>query len=266
MKKTVFLLAVGFTILFTSCETTKEITIQQNGSGSYTSTTDMGGMLAMLKSMVPPEKMKDDKVNKTIDTTIAMDALADEMKTLSEADRAKVKKGTAGFKMNLKEDQLVARLSFPFATTSEIADIDRLASTMLTDFMKDQMDEKKSGNENPFEGMEGGIGDLGDKLGKDLPNTSVDPYYTVKSSNGVIERKLDQAKYDKMPDDEKEGRKQMGSMGGGNSTLIINLPRPVKKTTGKNITVSEDKKKVTIVSDAEDFMSTPKDLEFKIEY
>jgi hypothetical protein len=262
MKKTVFLLAVGFVIFFTSCETTKEITIQQNGSGNYTSTIDMGGVLGMIKGMVPPEKLSDDKLNKAVDTTIDMAVLADEMKGLSDADKNKVKKGTVGLKLNLKEDQLVTKLSFPFSNVNDIGDIDRLNSTVLTDFIKNQMDEKKGSKENPLAGM----GELGDKMGKDMPNVSVDEYYTIKTSSGVIERKLDQAKFDKMPEDEKEGRKQMGSMGAGSSTLVINLPKPVKKTTGKNITISEDKKKVTIVSDAEDFMTTPKDLEFKIEY
>lgn len=55
-------------------------------------------------------------------------------------------------------------------------------------------------------------------------------------------------------------------MGIGNSTLIINLPKPAKKTEGKNVKLSDDKKKVTITSSAEDFFDDAAGLEFKIEY
>jgi hypothetical protein len=51
-----------------------------------------------------------------------------------------------------------------------------------------------------------------------------------------------------------------------NTTLIYNLPRPVKKAEGKNLKVSDDKKKVTILTSVEDFFDDVSKLEFRIEY
>ncbi len=51
-----------------------------------------------------------------------------------------------------------------------------------------------------------------------------------------------------------------------NTTLIYNLPKPAKKAEGKNVKLSEDKKKVTITSSVDDFFDDVTKLEFKIEY
>ena len=46
----------------------------------------------------------------------------------------------------------------------------------------------------------------------------------------------------------------------------FNLPKPAKKAEGKNVKLSEDKKKVTITTSAEDFFEDVSKLEFRIEY
>jgi hypothetical protein len=262
MKKTVLLLAVGSILLFTSCQNTKEVTLEADGSGTYTSTADMSSMLGMAKMSIPADKMDSMNVGRAIDTTVAMDKLADMLEDLTSAERDKIRKGMLGLTLDMKEEKFITRISFPFSNVSDISDLDRLSGKIITDFIKKQMSNKDKAGEMPMGGMEG----LGDKLGEDMPNTSIDEYYVINFSNGVFERKLNSEKYNAMPEDEKEARKQMAGMGMGSNTLIVNLPKPVKKTEGKNITVSEDKKKVTIESSAEDFMDIPKDLEFKIEY
>jgi hypothetical protein len=50
------------------------------------------------------------------------------------------------------------------------------------------------------------------------------------------------------------------------STMIINLPRPAEKAEGKNLKLSEDKLKVTVLSSLDDFFDNPESLEFKIKY
>ena len=49
-------------------------------------------------------------------------------------------------------------------------------------------------------------------------------------------------------------------------TCIINLPKPAEKVEGKNVTLSDDKKKVTIKADLDDLFNDPEKLEFKIKY
>ena len=50
------------------------------------------------------------------------------------------------------------------------------------------------------------------------------------------------------------------------ANYIINLPRPASKVEGKGITLSEDKKKVTIAVDMDDFFDEPAKFEYLIEY
>jgi hypothetical protein len=253
MKKTVLLLAVVSVLFLTSCQTTKEITLQDDGSGTYLVTTDMSGMIGMAKMSAPPEKLEMMK-DKAMDTTFALDKMADMLEDLTEAERVKVRKGTLGLNMNMTDDKFITKLSFPFANATEIGELDRLSSKIVTGFLKKQM------------GEEAGKMPQGMPADDEIPDASIDDFFDVKTSSGVFQRKLNDEKFNAFSPEKKQAMQQMSSMGVGNSTIIINLPRPVKKTEGKNITVSDDKKKVTIESSAEDFFENAKDLEFKIEY
>jgi hypothetical protein len=50
------------------------------------------------------------------------------------------------------------------------------------------------------------------------------------------------------------------------TTQVINLPRPAKKAEGKNVKLSDDRKKVTIKSSIDDFYDEPAKMEYRIEY
>lgn len=253
MKKTVFLLAAASVLFLTSCQTTKEITLQDDGSGNYLVTTDMSGMIGMAKMSVPPEKF-DQMKDKAMDTTVSLDKMADLLEELTEAERVKVRKGTLALNMDMKDEKFITKLSFPFTSAGEIGDLDRLSSKVVTQFLKKQM------------GEQAGQIPQGMPADDDMPQSSIDDYFDVKTSSGVFERKLSDERFNALSAEQKQGMQQLASMGVGNSTIIINLPKPVKKTEGKNITVSDDKKRVTIESSAEDFFENAKDLEFRIEY
>jgi hypothetical protein len=255
MKKFVFLLAVLSGLILTSCQTTKEVFLRDDGSGSYTTTTDMSGLIGMAKMSVPPEKLKEMGEDRVVDTTVAMDKLADMLEDLNEEEKNKVRKGNLAFKIDMKNEKFVTKMDFPFSNASEISELDRLSSKVVTQFLQKQMKEKSGEMPN---------GMMGDK--DDMPEGTFDDYFDVVTSSGVFERKLNTKKYEALDEEKKQAMQQMASMGVGNSTLIINLPKPVKKTEGKNITVSDDKKKITIESSAEDFFANAKDLEFRIEY
>ena len=52
MKKILFTFLSATVLLFTSClETIQEITIKEDGSGTMSSTSDMGALLGMAKQM-----------------------------------------------------------------------------------------------------------------------------------------------------------------------------------------------------------------------
>jgi hypothetical protein len=104
---------------------------------------------------------------------------------------------------------------------------------------------------------------------EDMPSpTSIEDYFTTSFSKGLLIKTLNKEKYAGVQNDEYlKGMKESAGMGMPmTTTYIINLPRPAKKTEGKNVKLSDDKKKVTIETDIDDFFDDPSKLEFRIEY
>jgi len=255
MKRIVLFLLAASVIFLTSCETTKEITLRPDGTGILTTTSDMSSMLGLAKMAGEGKDLDKLKEEKAVDTTVSMEKLVEELPDLTAEEKELVKKGTLGFNMDLKNDKLITQLTFPFSNTSEISTIDKMYTRVMAQVMKEQMDSSKTGMPAGLPG--------GDKL----PSGSIDNYYAFNLSKGLVERKLLADKYAKLGDDEgMQSMKEMSGVGIGNSKLILYLPSPVKKTEGKGVTVSEDKKTVTIMSSLEDFFDNGKSLEFRIEF
>lgn len=250
MKKLLGLLLIGSALAMTSCETTREISFNEDGSGTMVTTTDMSGLLAIAKMSGQGKEMEGD--DKAIDTTINLDNVVDSIPDLSPEEKALAKKGKLGLNLNMAEEKLMTRLHFPFANAGEISKLDQLSSKVMQQTMKKQM-----GGEN------------GPPIPADeMPKGSMEEYFVTTYKKGLIEKKHIAEKYADVEND--KGMQAMKEMAGEgmpmNTTLIFNLPRPVKKAEGKNLKVSEDKKKVTILSSVDDFFDDVTKLEFKIEY
>jgi hypothetical protein len=160
--------------------------------------------------------------------------------------------------MSLADEQFSTILSFPFSNTKEISQLNKLSSKVIGSAMKDQMANSPMGEAG--EGMPG-MDDMPDP-------SSFDDYYDIKFTDDKIERTINKEKYAKAAADEYlQGIKQASVMGiPVTSTLIINLPRPAEKVEGKNVKLSEDKKKVTVKVDIDDFFDHPENLEFKVKF
>jgi hypothetical protein len=252
MNKFFGLLLVGAVLVLTSCETTKEITFNPDGSGTMVTTTDMSGLIALAKMSGQGKELEKD--DKAIDTTIALDKLVDSIPELNDEQRTLAKKGKLGLNISLADEKMMTKLHFPFSNASEISKLDELSAKVMEQTMKKQM---------------GGDADSASPIPADaLPKASMDDYFTMTYSKGLIERKVIAEKYAKVDDDKgMQSLKEMASEGMPmNTTLIFNLPKPAKKVEGKNAKLSEDKKKVTIVSSADDFFDDVAKMEFRIEY
>jgi hypothetical protein len=254
MKRIVLLLVGASVIFLTGCETTKEITLRQDGTGVLTTTSDMSNLIGIAKMAGESNELDKLKDEKAVDTTVSMETMADDLPDLTAEEKEYVKKGTLGINMDLKNEKFLTQMTFPFTQTKDIAVIDKMYSRIMMQVMKKQLDSSKAD-------MPAGIPKEG------IPDGSVDDYYNFNIGKGLVERKLLADKYAGVASDEKmKAMKEMSAMGVGNSKLILYLPAPVKKAEGKNVTVSEDKKKVTIMSTMEDFFEDGKSLEFRIEY
>lgn len=253
MNKLLGLLCLAGVLILTSCETTKEITFKEDGSGTITTTTDMSAMIGLAKMSGQGEKM--DEAEK-VDTTVSLDKMADSIKGISAEEKALIKKGTLGINMNMADEKFVFKLQFPFTNGSQIAQLEKLSGKVMQDRLKDKMNAGAEGEEKPA-------------IPEDaLPESSIDDYYTTTYQKGVIEKKLNKEKYAKIGDDKgMESLKEAGGQGMAmNNTIILNLPRAAKKAEGKNVKLSDDKKKVTITTSSEDFFDDATKLEFKVEY
>jgi hypothetical protein len=252
MKKIVLLCMTGITLLLAACETTKEISLNMDGAGTLVSTTDMSGLIGFAK-MSGGGKDLEKMDGQAIDTVVALSDKVDSLSDLSPEDRALLKTGTLALTVDVKNEKLVTKLNLPFTEPGQIDRLDKLSAAVGQQVLKKTMDGAGSDAPPGMDNM--------------LPKKSIDDYYNTTYSKGQIERKLDTTKYANVQNDEEmKALKQMASMGMGATKLIFNLPAPVKKATGKNLTVSDDKKVVTVMSSVEDFFEKGTDLEFRIEY
>lgn len=252
MKKQFLSLIAGCALLTGCLETTQEITLKEDGSGTLSTTSDMGAILGMAKQMGGAGELEK-AGEKAMDTTIMLGAQADSIPDLTTGDKELLKKGSMNMKFDLKNDEFKTKLDFPFSNPGEIEKFNKLTGKMLSSALKNQMGDSP---------MAGGMG------GEMPPFSSFDDYYKLEFSNGELKKKLDKEKYSNVASDEYlNGLKQAASMGiPVGATYVINLPRPAEKVEGKNVKLSDDKMKVTVKVELDDFFDDPEKLEFKIKY
>ena len=251
MKKLLGLLLAAGTLALTSCETTPEISFNKDGSGTMITTTDMSSLIGIAKMSGQGKEM--DSVNKAIDTTIALDKMADSIPDLTLEEKELVRKGVLGLNVNMADEKLVTKLQFPFTSGAQINKLDVISSKVMQQAMKKQAAAGENAPPIPDD---------------EMPKSSMDDYFTTTYEKNLIVKKHIPGKYAKVGDDKgMQALKEMAGQGMPMSnTLIFNLPSPVKKVEGKNVKLSEDKKKVTIVSSVDDFFDDVTKLEFRIEY
>jgi hypothetical protein len=243
-----FLAAIAF--MFTGClENTQEITINEDGTGTINTTSDMSGLIPLAKQF-GGDKM-DDLPQEKIDTIISLANGADSIPDLTEKEKELMKAGTLRMNMDMGNEKMIFGMNFPFQNIQQISEINGLSNKVMMQAIKSQT---------------GGGEAIG---GQEMPQgSSMDDYFTVSFSAGILEKKLNKEKYAGVDGDEfLSGMKQTSAMGlVMKNTYIINLPRPAIKAEGKGLTISEDKKKITVAADINDFFDEPSKLEYHIEY
>ncbi|MFN8291651.1 MAG: hypothetical protein U0U70_15445 [Chitinophagaceae bacterium] len=252
MKKFVIAAAAACFALTGCLETTQEITLKEDGSGTVTSVSDMGALLDLVKSMGAGGDMEK-AGDKVMDTTIALAEVTEKITDASAEEKQLLAKGSMGLKMNLKENTFSTSLNFPFTHTDQISVFSRLTNKVVGTLMKDEMASSP----------------MGSQMGGDIPPiSSIEDYYILKFEKGEIKRTLNKEKYASVSSDEYlAGLKQAGAMGlEGHNTCVINLPKPAQKLEGKNAVLSDDKMKVTIKAGLDEFFETPEALEFKVKW
>jgi len=260
MKKNILLFLLGGSFFLTGClEVTQELTVAKDGSGTFSSTTDMSQMVSMAMQMAG-DKLGDQKIN--MDTTIQFKSVLDSIKDISPENKQLLKDGLVHLTMKMDDSKYLINSSIPF---KKIGDVEKINQAMqkevngkfLDNAMKEAMKQGKAMDSSMMNSQQA-----------TPPLSMPENYFILTCKDGLISRVADKTKMASLADDEMMNQmKQMSSMGAPLKTnFVINLPRPAKKVEGKNVKLSDDKKKITIANELNDLFDDPSLYEFKIEY
>jgi hypothetical protein len=260
MKKNIFFLLLSSSVFLTGClEVTQELTVAKDGTGTFANTTDLSQVITMAMQMAG-DKLGDQKIN--MDTTINFKSVLDSVKDISPENKQLLKDGVVHVTMKMDAGKYLINSSVPFR---KIGDVEKINNAMQKEvngkFMDNAMKEAmKQGKE-----MDSSM-PMGNQAAPKL--SMPENYFILTCKDGLISRVADKTKLASLADDEMMGQmKQMSSMGAPlKSNFVINLPRPAKKVEGKNVKLSDDKKKITIANELDDLFDDPALYEFKVEY
>lgn len=233
-------------------ETTQEITLNEDGSGTVTNTNDLSALIGLAKQMGAGAEMEKSPVS-VMDSSFTMKEGADSIPNLSLEEREMIRTATMRIKANMKEEKFLTLITIPFKNPGQIVPANKASAKAMAEAMKEQMKEGQ-GAAVPMD---------------QLPEqSSFDDYYKYEFSNGELTRKVDNDKYAGVESDEYfKGLKQAAAMGlEMKATYIINLPRPAQKAEGKKLKLSEDKKSISITGTLDEFLADASVFEFKIKY
>jgi hypothetical protein len=251
MKRSISVFLGFCCILLAGCfETTQEITINKDGSGIFTNTTDLSNMIGLIKQMGGDEAAK----MQNTDTTISLSGAADSIAGLTSEQKGIVNKGTMKLTLNMQDEKLLVKLNFPFEKLSEVESLKEILPRLSVSALK-----KLPGAEQ----MPAGSGSADTSKIKTFDN-----FFDDIISQKFISRTLNKAKYATAADDEyMKSLQQLSGMGSPITiNYVINLPKRAKKVEGKAVKLSDNKKKVTVSVTSDDFFNDPSKFEYRIEY
>jgi len=247
-------------LLLTGClEVTQNLTINKDGSGVISSTTDLRQVVTLAMQMAG-DKIKEQKKN--MDTTVQFKTLFDSATNMSAANKELLKNGLVHVVMRMDDNKYLITSTIPF---KKMVDIEKINTAMQKDVsgrfldnaLKEAMKQSNAGDTSSIP-----------EPRQTPPLSLPENYFILTCKNGLISRTADKIKLALLDQDEMLNQmKQIGSMGAPLKTnFVIQLPRPAKKFEGKNLTLSDDKKTVTISNELNDLFEDPTLFEFRVEY
>lgn len=257
-RKPSLLLLSLLAILFTGCfETTEEITIADNGSGTYHVNMNMDALFSMLDAMKGMDStgQADSMFSKKMDTTVHFNTITDTAKALSASEKSLLKNATLHMLMSQADQKFQINMDFPFTRIDDVQKIMALGRSKAV--------ARALGNAFKKEGN-----GMGDENNGQLPD--LNSFYDVTIKKGLVQRTVNKKKLDSLLQD----GQMKGLLESGNSEMmesiklntVIHLPKPVKKWTGDKVQLSDDKKTITIPATLPDLMQHPQALAYRIEY
>lgn len=247
--------------MLTGCfDTLEELTISPDGTGTYQSTMDMGGMFDMIEMMAAMDTSSNGQLkklaDKDVDSVLNLRSIVDTSSELNDEQKRLFRDAKMSIAIKQKEKIFKMGMTYPFKNLEDVKKI-----IELNESGKGVGLFGKEGNANPLLGRAGNGNDS-----EAMPGLS--KVFDMTIQNGLIERKLNEEKLKKLMENDK-----MAEMGQAKQMLegvtfrsIFHLPKAAKKITGTNATLSADKKTVTVKASMVDLFDNPQALSFRIEY
>ncbi len=263
MKILRYALVLMFLGFLASCyEVNEEITINEDGSGTFVTKMDMGQLIEMMQSFAGEEELSKEGLDRAIDTTIQMVDMIDPSKDVTQEQKALLEKGTMKMQMNIKDKLFKLDMNIPYTgydNLQKLMEGKGQSGAGLSDAFKNLFDDKKTPERDTAKIIdEAREPDMQDIAG----------IYDVTVKNGLISKKTNTEKYKALlARPEMDQVKKLASSGMEISyTTTIKLPRPVKKADNTIIKLSEDKKTVTMRYNLLDLLENPEKFAYTLEY
>ncbi|QAA81769.1 hypothetical protein EI546_08565 [Aequorivita sp. H23M31] len=241
MFQKLFLLAI-LSLFLASCQFTESLVLNEDGSGTISVEVNLNEMMAF-------GAMGGDSVVTKMDTIIYMKQFLEEKKdsiaTLPKGEQMKLKK-LENFNIHLKINTEASEMEYDIATTfKSIEEVDDLMNAL-----------NQAGNFVP--GM-----DQNQK--KDEPDSPDIIGVRYSFDKGVFKRDAyikDKTRHQKEVDSLKQSE---AFLGGVFYTLSYKFPRPIKKVSDPEATLSNDKKGLTLKKSFIDYFKNPDLLDLEVE-
>jgi hypothetical protein len=261
MKKLV--LVALLVVLFSSCNVTESIVINENGSGKFLVTYNMGDAMKAMTSAMGSENSEQKESGQLMDTTMVfadiMEMYKDSIAALPEEKRLAmeaVKDMFMTMQMDEKEGIMDMGIGLNFESIEDLKGInEKLKKVQSLNAQSDQVDALKENSP------------LGSFMGNENNNVSYDlqnNLFTRVSSVANLEDSNDES-LDGVFDDTAESNQEfIDYFENAFYTVKLTFPRVVKSVSLENAELSEDGKTVTYKTNWVAYLKNPKLLDVNV--
>jgi len=257
-----FLLAAGLFLVMGCYEITEEISINGDGSGTYSTKMDMSALIEMMQSMAGEKELGKDGLDRPLDTLIMLKDVMDSVKNLTPEQRELYHDGSMNLQMNRDEKIFKFNMSFPYKDRTQL-------KTFMSGGGARGMPEvfKRVYRTSP-DSTGNGSGNDSEKAPADEGFDMINSIFDISVADGKVSKQLNKQKYQELMlrPEVTQAREMSKANQEVPYTTIIKFPRPVKKTDNRLIKLSADKKTATIKYNLLTLFETPEKFSYTIVY
>jgi hypothetical protein len=258
------LLLIASVLFFTSCTMHEEIDLAKEGNGFYQVHVDMSPMMEMMKGMSGTNAVPDSIAKEVRDTTFSLASMIDSAGgNFTAEEKAYFYNATMQMKMDMPSSKMEVFMKFPVKNAADLRKLFAVWSKVdsLNEIKKNKKEEVALNQPPKVPTIESGSPVDNITNPGELP-FKPSPYIITDTS---IQR-TSLTKEDIMKDMGETGQGALMAASQMNYTATIKLARPVKKLTGKNVKLSDDKRTVFYSASLQELLDDPTAGEFLIIY